>query len=115
MKFSDPFATLQYLGGAVSIHCVLAAIGVYLVMNVSITLEGMEYYNQSMDNDILIMCVAHIFSILLFVIKKSLSKKTDAGAYIKVVCNIFKIVIYWAALLNLLMVKTTYYTDFPES
>lgn len=68
--------------------------------------------NDTIRHDIIFMCIAHVVCILLFIIKKKLSKKTDAGAYIKVVCNITKIVLYWTALVQLLMAKTKYYVDY---
>ena len=42
MRFLDPFAVLQYLGGAISIHLALALYSAYVIFGLSEELECFE-------------------------------------------------------------------------
>ena len=105
MRFLDPFAVLQYLGGAVSIHL---AFGIYSGYVIFVLAEELECYDDAkfvkkatMYNDVWCMFVAHIVCIVCAIIRKFFPSKTTAGQFWRNGLNHGKI---WTYLLSLMYV-----------
>jgi len=104
MKFSDPLASLNFLGGTFPVHMAMAVFSGYVwffhIENINCenvtTSELLDIFS-----DVFWMFWAHVLYALFFLIKKSFSKTTDEGTYCKTLFSFFGIVVYLLAYMYL--------------
>lgn len=105
MRFLDPFAVLQYLGGAISIHLALLLYSGYIIFYLAKDLECFDdakfVKKETMFRDVSAMFVAHIVCIVCAIVRKFFPTKTTAGQFWRNVLNHGKI---WTYLLSLMYV-----------
>ena len=112
MKFSDPLASLQYMGGAIPIHISMSiyAAFVYFISAKNIDCEKYkddlnesdhslgDFDEKGTDDfeDVFNMLVVHLICLVLFLYKKALSKSAKEGRnlYTKVALQIISIIFY---------------------
>ena len=120
MKFKDPLATLQYMGGSLPQHFSMLFYASYCWfylrsdIECSNAIENKDKDSQDIrDNyvDVLIMVIAHLMCINMFIMKKSFSKKSDFGAYMKTFCMIMGIFSYMG---SILYIQAKYHHDLND-
>ena len=102
MKFRDPLATLNFLGGSLPNHVAMAIFSGYSyyyhleqINCPDVSLEDLDYQFDSIFG----MFLAHALYVVLYTIKKCFSKQTDHGTYIKVFLVVISMGCYLAAYL----------------
>ena len=102
MRFLDPFAVLQYLGGAVSIHLAMGLYSAYVVYVLAEDLncfdDGKFVQKATMFNDVKCMLIAHIVCIVCATVRKFFKSTTTTGQFWRNTLNHGKI---WTYLLSL--------------
>lgn len=122
MKFVDPLATLQYMGGALPMHAILACYGAKsYYFDQKLTYSCDQYSKEekiSIEppnyNDVLIITIVHVLSGVLRIVQKQFSKKNDRGAFLKTFCSLGCIIIYIPAILNIFVEQDNDRRRFPS-
>ena len=106
MKFSDPLASLQYMGGAIPIHLSMSLYATFVYFISAKQIDCDKYSSQALSDfdengdddfqDVFNMLVVHIICFLLYLYKKALTKSSKEGKnlYAKVALQIISIIFY---------------------
>ena len=101
MKFKDPLASLNFLGGSFPIHIAMCCFSIMLLTPQNTTFK--ECPDVSYDDivttysEVRWMLLSHFFQIVVFLRRKCLSKKTDFGLVFKTLYSFLSVTIYLLA------------------
>ena len=97
MKFLDPLACLQFMGGPFPFHLALAVI---LVLNMPQNISCDRKYKKYINDDIKLMLYAHILSLFETFIRRNIQKITGKKLdYLKHSLGILNMLVYFCCIL----------------
>ena len=109
MKFKDPLATLQYMGGAIPVHISMFAYASYIYKtaykNLDCSMVNEVFYPDDPDHeleidsfqDVFFMLLVNAICIFLFTVNKNLNETSGGFAgYLKTFLKIICITLYMA-------------------
>lgn len=107
MRFVDPFAILQYLGGAISFHFGMTIYAAWVVTDLKDKLDCYEEaYNvkrATMFDDVYTMLIAHVLCIVFATVRQCFPSSTNSGTFWRAVLNQAKIWTYLCSLFYVIM------------
>ena len=83
MKFDNPLATFQYMGGSILIHIFMFAYSLHTYINKVKNLTNCSPEEKQEFLDITIMIWSHLVSFLFEIIEKYIDKLNIYGIYLK--------------------------------
>jgi len=102
MKFKDPLASLNFLGGTFPVHAAMAFFAGfnYFYHMVKIECADVTWKDLNFELDcIFFMFLAHCTYVVLFILKNMFSMTSERGFYLKVMFTFVSVVVYLAAYL----------------